>query len=206
MTYQDREQAADRLIEALRGASGRFDLVLALPRGGVLIGARIASAFGKPLGLVLTQKITDSNDPEFVIGAITEEGDFIPSTSVHIDPSTASFQKRVEETKQEIIRRIKSFVVGQKVLVDGRNVLLVDDGIATGLSMRAAMQSVKHAGANTIMVGAPVASAEGIRTLGLEERDLFVPERPQILRAISDWYQDFPRLNDEEVKDLLHFV
>jgi putative phosphoribosyl transferase len=183
-------------------------LVLALPRGGVPVGVPIAKALGTPLDLLMVRKIGAPRQPELAVGAVVE-GD-PPQTVVNdeiaalVGVSPDFLAQEAARQVEEIDRRQRLWIGGRQTLSPrGRAAIVVDDGIATGATVRAALLALDRAGAARRILAAPVAPAETaamLRTLCDEAVFLSEPER---FRSVGDFYGDFRQIEDEEVAELL---
>lgn len=210
MYFQDRRDAGKQLAKALRAYGGRNAvLVLALPRGGVVVAAEVARALKAPLDIVVPRKIGAPGNPEFAIGAITETGERI------LDNDAIAFwnipQEYIEEeaTKErKEARRRLALYRGNRPLFDCRDktTLLIDDGIATGLTMQAAIASVQKRGAEKIIIAVPVTAPDTIARLRPLVHDFVFLYAPEGFTAVGTFYTQFDQTTDEEVRMLLEQV
>ena len=208
MKYADRADAGRRLADKLMHLKDREPIVLALPRGGVAVGFEIARALDAPLDVVLVRKIGVPWQPELALGAVTDGAD--PQTFIDRDLA-ASLEipedyVREETARQlaEIERRRKSYSEGRPALeISGRAAIVVDDGIATGATMRVALQAVRRRNPAWLVLAAPVAPPDTLASLGEEADETVCPETPIGLGAIGFYYRDFHQMSDLEVTDLL---
>jgi putative phosphoribosyl transferase len=208
MKFRNREDAGERLAAQLAHLQGRHPVVLALPRGGVAIGFEIARRLGAPLDVVLVRKIGVPWHPELALGAVADGG----ASEVFIDEHMAQALAipadyvRDETARQlaELERRRRIYCAGRPPLeVKGRTAIVVDDGIATGATMRVALRAVRRRGPSWLVLAAPVAAAETLAALKDEADETACVETPQGLGAIGFYYADFHQMSDEEVTDLL---
>jgi predicted phosphoribosyltransferase len=205
--YRDRIDAGRRLAEKLRGYAGRPKLiVLALPRGGVPVAFEVAKALDAPLDIFLVRKLGVPGHEELAMGAIASGGVRVLDTDLverfgiprdRIDAVT-------REEERELRRRERSYR-GDRAPLDlrGRAVLLVDDGLATGSSMRAAIAAVRRLGPKEIVVAVPVAPAATCRDLAGLADDVVCVASPDPFLAVGRFYENFEQTTDEEVRDLL---
>jgi predicted phosphoribosyltransferase len=205
--FEDRFEAGRVLAEHLRPYAHRGDvLVLALPRGGVPVGFEVARALGAPLDVFLVRKLGTPGHEELAMGAIASGGVRILNTDVieELAISREAIDAVTREEHRELLRRERDYRDGRPPPdVAGRTVLLVDDGLATGSTMRAAVAAVRELGPARIVVAVPVSSEEA-RDLFLREADAVVcPLVPEAFYAVGLWYQDFSQTTDEEVRELL---
>ena len=205
MVFRDRAEAGRRLAERLLHLKGAEPVVLALPRGGVPVALPIAEALGAPLDLLLVRKIGAPWQPELALGAVVE-GD--PPQTVVNDDIVGEFGVRPgfvarEAARQidEIGRRRRLWLHGRPAVPPGgRTAVVVDDGLATGSTARAACAVLRAAGAGRVVLAVPVAPAG----TGVEDADeLVVVRSPEPFAAVGRWYDDFTATSEQEVVDLL---
>jgi len=206
--FRDRKDAGERLAALLLHLKDRSPVVLALPRGGVAIGAEIARLIGAPLDIVLVRKIGVPWQTELALGAVADGG----APEVFIDERMAAALAiplgyvRDETARQltELERRRAIYCAGRApVEVGGRAAIVVDDGIATGATMRVALRAVRRRGPAWLVLAAPVAAAETLASLAGEADETVCVEAPKGLGAIGFYYEDFHQMSDDEVTDLL---
>src|SRR6185503_11484194 len=200
---KDRREAGHKLAKRLKEwADNQETIVLALPRGGVVVGYEIAKELHLLLDIICPRKIGALENPEYAVGAITETGKGLFSEGV--DPTEPWLQQAIIIEKKEAQRRL-SYYRGDRAPRDIRNkrVILVDDGMATGFTMRAAIQSVREEGAKEIIVALPVAPAENAAKVARSVDQLVCLETPTLFYAISQFYEHFEQTSDEEVIFLL---
>ena len=204
---QDRAAAGRRLIEPLRQYAHRPDvIVLALPRGGVPVAYEVAAAQDVRLDLMLVRKLGVPSHQEFAMGAIASGGIQIlneQALRVHpIDPAT--FDEVVARETRELLRREQVYRGTRAPLqLKDQVVILIDDGLATGASMMAAIQAVRAQAPSRIVVAVPVAPIETAEALRSEVDELICPIIPDWLMSIGHWYMDFTQTSDAEVIKLL---
>ncbi len=207
MIFRDRYDAGEILAERLREFAGRPDvLVLALPRGGVPVGYVVARELGVPLDVFVVRKLGTPGQPELAMGAIAPGGvrvlnrDVVDSFAI---PDWAIEQVTRQE-EEELQRRELQYRGNRSPLdVRGKTAILVDDGLATGSTMRAAAAALRKAGAAGIVVAVPVASRATCDQLREEGNDVVCATTPEPFFAVGQWYKDFAQTTDEEVRDLL---
>ena len=203
--FKDREDAGRKLAEALKGRSIPADaVVVALPRGGVVPGHLVAEALGLPLDIVVPRKIGAPWDPEYAIGAVAEGGEPIwnETEAAALDPD--DLKDRVAAERVEADRRLRTYRPGlpPRDLAD-KTVIVVDDGIATGLTMRAALTTVRKEKAARIVVAVPVAPHGASASLKDLADETVVLSEPLLFGAIGASYHDFPQVDDETVTRLM---
>lgn len=209
--FIDREQAGWLLVARLRDAghlasAGERPLVLAIPRGGIEVGAVLARGLGADLDVVLARKLRARDQPELALGAVAEDG------RVHLNPFAAALTAdggawiEAERVRQlaEIARRREMYrAVRPRVPIAGRTVIVVDDGLATGATMIAALHGVRAAGPARIVVALPVASPDRLREIEPLCDQVECLERPADFAAVGQFYQSFEQVSDERVVVLL---
>lgn len=206
-TLEDRAEAGRRLVEPLLKYAHRPDvIVLALPRGGVPVAYEVVKALGVRLDLMLVRKLGVPSNPEFAMGAIASGGIQIRNEeALRAHPiSPAAFDAVVARETQELQRREHLYQGARPPLqLKGQVVILVDDGLATGASMMAAIRAVRMQAPARIVVAVPVAPRETVDTLSFEVDEVICPLIPEWMMSIGYWYLSFPQTSDEEVIDLL---
>jgi predicted phosphoribosyltransferase len=204
--FRDREDAAHQLAEKLKARELHDQLVLAIPRGGVVTGIVLARELGADLDVVLSRKLRAPGQPELAIAAISENG------RVYLNHHAQAFLDQMEEylaqerrhQMAEIGRRKKLFrAVRPQAPVAGRSVIVTDDGIATGSTMIAALQAVRTQKPREVIVAVPVASPDRLEEVRRWCDDVVCLLAPEEFRAIGQFYEDFTQVQDEEVIQLL---
>lgn len=207
MIFEDRVHAAKLLAKALKSYLGHPEtLVIGIPRGGVVLAAVIAQELKLPLDITCPRKIGAPSNPEFAIGAITEtgEGYFNHRIISQLQISKQYIQAMVEKEKAVAMHRLSSFRKGRPQRdVHGKIVILVDDGLATGSTMKAAIISMRSEGAERIVVAIPVSPLDTIDELTKLADDIVCLETPINFMAVGQFYRDFGEVFDEEVAALM---
>ena len=205
--FLDRRHAGRRLAAVLVDRwPDRPVVVLALPRGGVPVAAEVAAALGAPLDVLVVRKLGVPGQPELALGAIASGGVTVINDEVvrllGITDAQIDSVRRVEVG--ELARRDREYR-GERPPLDlaGRTVVLVDDGLATGATMRAAARAVRVAGAGHVVVAVPVAARESCRTVKEVADEVVCVEQPVDFRAVGLWYSDFTQTSDSEVRAVL---
>lgn len=205
--FRNRVEAGRRLVEALRAYAGRADvLVLALPRGGVPVAYEVALALQAPLDVLLVRKLGVPGQEELAMGAIASGGIRVINEEVVDDYRIADHQiDRVSAAEQHELERRAQVYRGDRPapVVTGRTVILIDDGLATGTTMRAAVTVVRAQHPAAIVVAVPVAAQSTCEALRPEVDDLVCVMTPEPFYAIGLWYHDFTQTTDQEVCRLL---
>jgi len=202
----DRRSAARLLAAHLREYAGRADVtVLALPRGGVPVGFEIAAALGVPLDVIVVRKLGVPMYPELAMGAIAGDAVFLNHDVLdHLHIDRASFERVLADEREELRRREVAYRGTRAPLqLAGRTIILVDDGLATGATMQAAILSLEKQQVAAIVVAAPVASREAVATIRQEGHGVVVLDTPEPFDGVSRWYMDFAPTSDDEVIELL---
>lgn len=184
-------------------------VVLALPRGGVPVAAEVAAALGAPLDVVVARKIGAANQPEYAVAAIAEGGSAVIDRAAVRSSRTSEMQLRrtVGAERRELARRVAAYR-GDRAPADlaGRTVVLVDDGLATGLTALAAVRAIRAQEPARLVVAAPVGSASAVAALEREADAVVCPLVPDPFWAVGEWYVDFDQTSDSEVLALLAAV
>jgi putative phosphoribosyl transferase len=179
-------------------------LVLGLPRGGVPVAYEVAQMLKAPLDVMLVRKIGMPGWPELAIGAIASGNILVHKPPLAKEIPAETFDRLAEEQRHELERRERIYRGGRAPLeLKGKSVILVDDGLATGSTMLAAVRAARKAHAGKIVVGAPVASSEAADLMRTEADTVVILQTPVVLFAIGEWYQHFEQLEDEDVTRLL---
>jgi len=203
--YRDRREAGEQLAEALEDLRGKRDLlVLALPRGGVPVAEPVARRLGAPLDVYMVRKIGFPGQEEFAMGAVAS------GVVVLLNPALV---ERVpeEELRWALGRAVRELKEREQLYrgdrpppdVAGRTVVLVDDGLATGSTMRAAVEALRRQGPREIIVAVPIASPESCEALAREVDRVVCAATPEPFHAVGLWYDDFSPTTDEEVQQIL---
>jgi putative phosphoribosyl transferase len=204
--FRDRSEAGQRLANRLMHLSDQSPVVLALPRGGVAIGFEVARMLKAPLDLVLVRKIGAPFQPELALGAVAD-GDHVETV---LNPEIAElvtetwFREERERQLREMERRRAVYLRNRpRVPVAGHTAILVDDGIATGATMRAALRSVRLANPKRLVLAVPVAPPDTVSDLAAEADEVVCLRTPSFFGSIGYFYDDFRQLDDADVIRLL---
>jgi putative phosphoribosyl transferase len=208
MLFSDRSEAGRRLAKRLLRFKDRNPVVLALPRGGVPVGAEIARALAAPLDLVLVRKIGAPYQQELAIGAIADgehpELFTDPRLIAHLEVTGEYLEQAKSAGLKEIERRRRAWF-GDRRLIDvaGRTAIVVDDGIATGATMEVALRATRRRGPAWLVLAVPVAPPDTIAKLQQEADETVCLDTPEEFFAVGQFYRRFPQLEDHEVTALL---
>jgi predicted phosphoribosyltransferase len=205
--FRDRAEAGDVLAGRLGHYAGRHDLVvLALPRGGVPVAVRVARALGAPLDVFVVRKLGVPGHEELAMGAIASGGVQVVNEQVagRLGLGEADLRRAAEVEGRELARREHRYREGRPPPdLGGRVVILVDDGLATGSTMRAAVAAVRRLGPARVVVAVPTAPASTCQRLAEEADEVICATTPRPFRAVGYSYRSFPQTSDEEVRALL---
>jgi putative phosphoribosyl transferase len=207
LIYKDRKDAGIRLASLLMKYKDRKDLiVLALPRGGVVIGYEIAKALNCPLDIIIIRKIGFPGQPELAVGAISETGTVVLNEGIisTYNVSTDYIEKGITKQKNEISKRIDFYRGGKGIPpLDGKTIILVDDGIATGATMKAAISALKKEKIVRLIAALPVSSEDAAEEIKKMVDEWVCPETDMCFTAVGNYYQNFTQVSDDKVIDLL---
>jgi len=205
--FYDRYEAGQKLASALKNYKSKNDvIILAIPRGGVVVGFEVTKALGVPLDIVVARKIGAPGNAEFAIGAVSEKGDIIlnEESISEYQISRDYIKKEAKNQRQEVKRRLAEYRGGKEPAnLKDKIVIIVDDGIATGASIKAAISSVKADAPKKVILAVPVAPPDTIEELKKEVNKVVCLEAPETFFAVGQFYQIFDQTSDEEVKEIL---
>jgi predicted phosphoribosyltransferase len=208
MSFQDRTDAGRQLARALAGYKGQQPVVLALPRGGVSVAAEVATALDAPLDVILVRKIGVPFQPELAMGAVVDGDEplVVRNEAVirHAGIGEAAFQAVCDSELAEIERRRQRYLGGrERIEVAGRSAIVIDDGIATGATMRAALRATRLRKPKKLILAVPVAPTDSLAAMRREADEIVCIEAHADLGAIGYYYSDFRAVPDEAVIALL---
>lgn len=207
MRFRDRREAGRLLAEKLSFLKSKEDLlVLAIPRGGVVVGSEVAKALGAPLDVYITRKIGAPYNPELAIGAIASDGTLVldRSLSSRLGVSEEYIKAQSAREQEEIERRMRRYRRDQPSPdLEGKRVILVDDGIATGATIEATIDALHRTGVEELILAVPVGPKDTIERLKKKVDQLICLHAPQIFWAVGSFYMTFDQTSDEEVVALL---
>ncbi|HEU5339589.1 MAG TPA: phosphoribosyltransferase family protein [Sulfuricaulis sp.] len=208
MRFRDRVDAGKQLAPALKKYQKHEGVVYALPRGGVVLGVEVARALGMSLDLLIPRKIGHPLQPEYAICAVVENGELVCNQQevARVDPEW--FRQEVEAERGEARRRRELYLGGRKPTpVEGKTAIIVDDGIATGLTMEVSIRDARRRRPKHLVVAVPVAPADTVERLSREVDEFMVLDAsPFYLGAVGAYYDRFLQVTDEEVIALLRSV
>jgi len=207
MQFENRREAGRQLARQLLAYRGRADvLVLGLPRGGVPVAAEVALGLGAPLDVLVVRKLGVPGHEELAMGAVASGGARVLNDAVVRDLriAPATIERVAERERAELQRRERAFRGDRPPPeVAGRTVIVVDDGIATGATMRSAVAALRTSGPERVVVATPVAAPEAVALLRGEAHEVVCLHTPESFLAVGRWYRDFPQTSEDEVRSLL---
>jgi predicted phosphoribosyltransferase len=201
MVFQDREEAARLLADRLRPYRGQNPLVLAIPRGAVPMGAIIAEALEGELDVVLVHKLGAPGNPEYAIGSLDEAGHVYLSDAARAAGADAAYLERVKRDELATLRRRREQYTPVRPPIDpaGRVVIVVDDGVATGFTMLAALRALRAKKPARLVAAMAVAPPDTLRRLETEADEIVCLDVPEYFYAVGQFFADFPQVSDAEV-------
>lgn len=205
MLFKNRTEAGQKLAELLSNYASQDVVVYALPRGGVVLGAEIARAINAPLDLIITRKIGHPSNPEYAVCALAEDGAPICNQSELERLGHHWLEEEKHKAREEIQRRRKEYLgdTAQKE-IKGKTAIIVDDGIATGLTMIASIEEMKIHEPKEIVVAIPIVPyLTSLKLEGMVDKVVCVEATSDFLGAVGAYYEDFTQVEDEEVKRIL---
>ena len=201
MIFADRVEAGERLAKALVHHAGTSSVVLAIPRGGVIVGEIVARALGAPLDVVVPRKIGAPGNPELGIGAVAPGVRVLdPAALALLGVSEGYLEREIAIQEAEIERRQHAYRDGRAAQpVHGKVAIVVDDGVATGSTAVAALRWARAQGASHVVFAVPVAPPQSLPRLQAEADEVIALETPEPFFAVGEWYRDFAQTTDDEV-------
>lgn len=202
--FKDRQEAGQKLAKILEDFKGKNAIVLVLPRGGVVVGAEIARVLDLPLDVIVTRKIGSPESEEYAIGAIDIDGDSVWNDEELRSVNKEWLAQKIQKEKEEAKRRFDLYRQGRAPLdLKGKIAIIVDDGIATGLTIKSAIRYAKKLGVQRVVVASPMAPQETVDDIKKEADEARILEAPAFFFAIGQFYETFPQVEDEEVVNIL---
>ena len=205
LPFTNRHQAGQLLGEALEAWRSAAPVVCALPRGGVPVGLEVARALRAPLDVLVVRKLGAPLQPELAVGAIAAGVTFVdPRLAAATGATDAYLARRIQEEHRELARRESAYRGNRPPLaVTGRTIIVVDDGLATGATARAAVRALRQAGAVRVILAAPVGSPDSVESLRSEADAVVCLHSPPWFRAVGEAYSNFSQTSDTEVRACL---
>ena len=204
MQFPNRHEAGKKLAEKLKKYKGKKDaIILGIPRGGVEVAFEAAKGLKVPLSVLVTKKIGYPSDPEFAIGAVGPGGHYKISEGYAAEAGQDYIKNTVKELSKEIGRRYKEYTKGKIPRLKNKIVILVDDGLATGFTMMAAVEYAKSQKPKKIIVAVPVAAQDTFEKIRKSADQAICLHMPVFFGSVGSFYRDFTQLEDEDVKSYL---
>ena len=204
MHFTNRHEAGKKLAERLKKYKGKRDaIVLGIPRGGMEVAFEVAKELKVPLSVLVTKKIGYPSDPEFAIGAVGPEGHYSISEGYAAEAGEDYIKNTVKELSKEIGRRYKKYTKGKIPGLKNKIVILVDDGLATGFTMMAAIEYAKSQKPKKIIVAVPVAAQDSFEKAKKSADEIICLHIPMFFGSVGSFYQEFQQLEDKDVKHYL---
>lgn len=207
MIFKNREEAGQKLAEKLKGLKRVKNLiVLAIPRGGLIVGKHLSQKLNCPLDIIVTKKIGAPNNPELAIGAVGSMGEVIINEELasQVGADKQYLKKEIADCQGEVKRRIKEYR-GEKPFpsLKDKLVIITDDGVATGATMEAAVEVVRQQEPKKLLVAVPVITQDSLKKLLAKADEVVYLEAPRLFFAVGQFYQEFGQVSDQTVKELL---
>jgi len=205
MMFKNREDAAKKLVKKLEWLKKENPIILAIPRGGVITGNVIASELGAKLDIIVSRKIGAPDNPEFAIGAVMHDGSYFPNERniIMLNVPQNYINQEIAVQMKEIDRRLVRFRGSKEYNLEGRTVVLVDDGIATGATMLVAALWVKKQKPKELIIALPVGPKETINMLSEVADKIIVLHSPYLFNAVGEFYQEFNQVDDYGVQEIM---
>jgi len=205
MRYADRIDAAERLAQALQAYQGRHPLVLAIPRGALPMGKLLAERLGGELDVVLVRKLRSPFSPEYAIGSIDETGWVYLAPHAHAAGATDGYIEKEKQRQLEVLRERRARYTPGRPAIDpaGRVVIVVDDGLATGATMIAALHAVRARQPAELVCAVPVAAPDSLELVRSYADEVVCLQAPEGFYAVGQFYRTFDQVDDEQAIELL---
>lgn len=200
---EDRREAGRRLSEIIEEIEIKDPIVLSIPRGGVIVGDEIAKKLGCSLDVVISKKITPPDNPEYAIGAITEDGTIYEGQYWDLYKGEA-LQREIEEKRMEVNRRLKFYRGNSKYQLEGKGAIIVDDGIATGATVLAILKWIKDKNPKKIILAVPLMPKVFYEKIKDDVDKVCVLETPENFYSVGQFYKKFDQVSDDEVINILN--
>ena len=204
ISFRDREDAAHRLVDRLSRYRGSDPLILAIPRGGVVMGEILAQELDGELDVVLVRKLGAPGNPEYAIGAVSESGSVSLRGDIGV-PIPSSYVEAEVERQSEVLRQRRLLYRQNHPAIDpkGRTVIVVDDGVATGATLEAALRLIREQHPKRLLAAVGVAPGPTLTRLETLADEVVWLGSPSEFYAVGQFFQEFPQVDDQEVKEIL---
>ncbi len=205
MIFANRKDAGMQLAEKLLEYMGEETMVLGIPRGGVIVAHELQQRLECRLGIIVTRKLGFPGNPEYGIGAVAHDGTFVISDAAARNPQVTAEYLEQEKKRQmaEIERRMRAYGASPSDDLSDTNVIVVDDGIATGMTVLVALRFLRKANPKTLVLAVPVAPRDTINKLKTEADHVICLHSPTMFFAVGQFYRDFDQISDEQVIAIL---
>jgi predicted phosphoribosyltransferase len=204
MIFADRYDAGRRLAAAVAYLRDRRPFVLAIPRGGVVVARQVSDVLQAPIVVIVPRKLRAPFNPEMAIGAVAEGGAVYVDEEIARGIDRAYLDEEIAAQRMEIIRRVQVYRAGRSLPdLSGRVAIVVDDGIATGATLVAALRAARQLAPVELIAAVPVAPPEGVARLAKEADEVVCLSAPVVFHAVGQFYEDFRQVEDHEVVALL---
>ncbi|PKM47395.1 MAG: phosphoribosyltransferase [Firmicutes bacterium HGW-Firmicutes-8] len=206
MFFENRKDAGEKLSRVLQKYKNEDTVILGIPRGGVVLAAEVAKNLGTPFDVIIPRKIGAPHNPEVAIGAVTQDGTVIKDEAMVqlLGISDNQIEILANKVAGEISRRVNAYRGGRPGLeLAGKTVIVVDDGIATGFTVQAALKSVRNMDPRRLVLAVPVMPADTVRLLRDKVDELVYLHAPELFYAVGQFYMEFDQVSDQEVIELL---
>lgn len=206
MFFENRKDAGEKLSRVLQKYKNENTVVLGIPRGGVVLAAEVAKNLGTSFDVIIPRKIGAPHNPEVAIGAVTQDGTVIKDEAMVqlLGISDNQIEILANKVAGEISRRVNAYRGGRPGLeLAGKTVVVVDDGIATGFTVQAALKSVRNMDPRRLVLAVPVMPADTVRLLRDKVDELVYLHAPELFYAVGQFYMEFDQVSDQEVIELL---
>lgn len=203
--FRDRTDAGEQLAASLEAADVSADLVLAIPRGGLPLGRVVADRLGAPLDVIVARKMGAPHNPELAMGAVAEDGSVWHNEEIvaELGVDEATLERAAETARSEAAEKAAAYRDDGPPALAGKRVVVVDDGVATGATMRACLAMVRAGGPSELVVAVPVGPGETLSELAEVADRIIAVEEPAAFRAVGAYYRNFDQVSDEEALQYL---
>ncbi len=204
--FNNRREAAYMLVKEIEQRQLKFDVVLGVPRGGVVLAEVISNYFSCPMDIIMARKIGSPETDEYAIGAVTPDGGILLNERVMqlVDTDKETIDRMALEVLRQIEKRLLYYRKNrQEVELKGKRILLTDDGIATGFTLKAAVHHIKRQDSKEVIIAVPVSARNAYKALMKEVDEIIALEIPDRFFAVSQFYKDFSPVDDTEVINIL---